>query len=186
MSIVIPRHPFRRKHKENLGVLWASVRLQLQALFAWSPLLRSPWTLKWSSILTATGASLEGWGVCAVPKLPHFWPPHGGVGCRSLLSRTSFQRRRRLRTAFWNLSFVMEFAIVVASSCVSFLVSCARDPPIHCLDTDTSFLSDKQVVLSLPNLGKIGLQRERSSAESGAQEKSVDTAGWKRFSFSRR
>ena len=62
LTVFSATYAFIRKHNDRAAVWWPSVRLELQSFLGLLPLLRSPWALDWSEIITATDASLSGWG----------------------------------------------------------------------------------------------------------------------------
>eukprot|EP00972_Heterocapsa_arctica_P045046 6647697-Heterocapsa_arctica.AAC.1 len=45
-------------------MVWPTVHDELQAFLGLLPLLESRWDLPWSEVVTATDASLDGWGCC--------------------------------------------------------------------------------------------------------------------------
>ena len=64
LSVFNACYAFIHKFGDDNGMVWPTVRNELQAFLGLLPLLESRWDLPWSEVVTATDASLDGWGCC--------------------------------------------------------------------------------------------------------------------------
>ena len=88
MSVFHAVYAFRNMAMGKHLRLWKAVDLELRAFRALLVVIGSDWTTQWSSLVTATDASLSGFGIAT-----SWWPRSVVTSCGRVSERTRFRRR---------------------------------------------------------------------------------------------